>query len=92
MVAAAVGYTSDMDVRRATFAVAVRLAIALSIGAATVAALLEAVGDVSRPSLVMSVIVVGFVTSWVHTGRAAAEVERSRRHRLATVPLSRPLV
>lgn len=79
-----------MEVRRATYSAAIRLAIALSALAAIVAAGLEAIGDVSRTSLVMCVIVGGFVASWVQTGRAE-QAARHRSHRLAIIPLERQL-
>lgn len=81
-----------MEVRRATFGAAIRLAIVLSAIAAAVALGLDAVGEVSRPAIVLTVIVVGFVTSWVETGRAArSSAEARRHHRVAVVHVRHPV-
>jgi hypothetical protein len=56
-----------------------RLAITLSVLAAIAAAILHTMGILSQPTIVLGVIVVGFVTSWVRTGRV--EQSRSARHR-----------
>ena len=63
-----------MDIRRATFEVAVRLAVIFSAAAAALAMVLDASGDVSPVALVSAVVVVGFVTSWVVTGRVARSI------------------
>jgi hypothetical protein len=60
-----------MDIRRATFAAAIRLAIVLSTSAVVLAFALEAGGDVSPVAFIAAVIIVGFVTSWIVTGRVA---------------------
>ncbi|NNE13229.1 MAG: hypothetical protein HKN41_13395 [Ilumatobacter sp.] len=76
-----------MDVRRATLLAAIPLAIVVSAIAASIAVVLELLGDVSRPSLLLSVTLVGFVTSWVRSGRTA---EALRPHRPALVRVDRP--
>lgn len=81
-----------MDIRRATYGAAVRLAIILSVIAAAVALGLDATSEISRPVIVLTVIVVGFVASWVETGRAArASAQRHRHHRVAVVPVRHPV-
>lgn len=57
------------SVDRAMFGVALRIAALLSTSAVLLALLLETVGDVSRPRLIVSVALIGFATSWVMTGR-----------------------
>jgi hypothetical protein len=63
-----------MDIRRATFEVAVRLAVMFSAAAAGLALVLDATGDVSPVAFVSAVVIVGFVTSWVVTGRVAKSI------------------
>ncbi len=60
-----------MDERRTTYGATVRLALIFSVVAALVAIALQSIGDVSTIRLVIAVAVVGFVTSWVQTGRLA---------------------
>ena len=69
-----------MDIQRATFEVAVRLAVIFSAAAAALAMVLDASGDVSPVALVSAVVVVGFVTSWVVTGRVARSIGVISRH------------
>lgn len=52
------------------WAAAVRLGLVVSAVAAAIAVALTAFGDVSQTALVIAVIVVGFIVSWIHTGRA----------------------
>lgn len=81
-----------MDIRRATFGAAIRLACVLSIIAVAAALGLEAIGEISRPAIVLTVMLVGFVASWVTTGRAArSSVQRHRHHRIAVVPVRHPV-
>lgn len=80
-----------MDIRRNTYLAAIRLAVVLSTIAAAVALGLDAGGYVSRPAIVLTVIVVGFVTSWVETGRAARSPIEGHRHRVAVVPVRHPV-
>ena len=54
---------------QAMFGAAIRLALLLSCFAALTALGLEALGDVSRVRLVVTVALIGFVSSWVMTGR-----------------------
>ena len=65
------GYTGVMDVWRTTYGAAVRLALVFSTVAAVFAVALQSIGDVSTTRLVITVALVGFVTSWVQTGRIA---------------------
>lgn len=67
---------------------AVRLGLLVSAVAAAIAVALTAFGDVSQTALVIAVIVVGFVISWVHTGRSAEPPEERAPAR--TQPESRP--
>jgi hypothetical protein len=68
-----------MDIRREMFVAAVRLALVLSLGAVLLAVVMQSVGELSVGRFVTAVAVVGFVTSWMVTGR----VER------AAQPISR---
>ncbi len=61
----------EMELRKATWSAALRLAFIVSGLAAVVAIALSAAGDVSRGALVAAVMVIGFVASWVQTGRVA---------------------
>ena len=77
-----------MEDRRTTWGAAIQLAITLSVLAAITAATLHSIGILSQPTIVLGVIVIGFVTSWVRTGRL--EQRRTlehRAHRHATVPV-----
>jgi hypothetical protein len=67
------------------FGVATRLAIVLSVIAAGAAIALDALGLVSPITLVSVVASVGFVTSWVMTGRV--HHDQPIRHRVAVIPL-----
>lgn len=71
-----------VEIRRTHWAAAVRLAIVVSAVAAAIALALSAFGDVSQTALVIAVIVVGFVVSWIHTGRDDGEPvdETARDH------------
>ncbi len=81
-----------MDIRRGTYEAAIRLAIVLSTIATIVALGLDATGEVSRPAIVLGVIVIGFVASWVQTGRAArSSIPRTRQHRVAVVRVRHPI-
>jgi hypothetical protein len=68
------------------FGIATRLAIALSVLAAVAAVTLEAIGDVSPVTLVLTVAAIGFVTSWVMTGRV--QQPQAIRHRVSVIPIS----
>lgn len=65
-----------MDAQRAddreAIRAAIRLAVVLSAVAAVAAPVLDAVGDLSPTAFVLAVVVVGFATSWVRTGRIIA--------------------
>ncbi len=80
-----------MELRRATFGAAVKLAMALSVVAAAIALGLDAIGDVSHIGLVLAVMLVGFVASWVQTGRVSRAEAHHSTHRLTVVPLRHPV-
>jgi hypothetical protein len=79
-----------MEMRRSTWEATIRLAIALSTIAAVAAMTVSAVGDVSEAVIVLSVIVIGFVTSWVRTGHPAPR--EITTHRVARVPVRRAAI
>jgi hypothetical protein len=80
-----------MEIRRTTYLAAIKLATVLSVVAATIALGLGSLGEASQAALVLSVIAVGFVASWVQTGRAARSADHRRGHRLTMVPLRHPV-
>jgi len=59
----------SVELRRRTWAAALRLAVVVSILAALVAIIASMIGDVAQSAIVIPVIVVGFAASWVQTGR-----------------------
>lgn len=72
----------------------IRLALVVSVVAAAVAASLAAAGVGSEPIIVLAVIVVGFTTSWVRTGRTVSTGMSTGvhdathpAHRVVTVPV-----
>jgi hypothetical protein len=67
------GMNTVMDLRRSHWLAAVRLAVIVSAIAVAVTLALTAFGDVSQTALVIAVIVVGFVVSWIHSGRETFE-------------------
>jgi|APDOM4702015191_1054821.scaffolds.fasta_scaffold132505_2 uncharacterized membrane protein YciS (DUF1049 family) len=80
-----------MQVRRDIFKAVIGLGIVLSLVAIGVTLGLEALGDVSAGALAAVVAVVGFVTSWVLTGRVQ---QRSRiitdtHHRVSVIHVHR---
>jgi predicted GNAT superfamily acetyltransferase len=76
----------DMELRKATWSAALRLAFVVSALAAIVAVTLSAAGDVPQGALVAAVMVVGFVASWIQTGRVARV---HYEHHVAVVPTHR---
>lgn len=80
-----------MDIRRELLGAAVRLAAVLSIVAAALAIGIDVVGEVSTTALVLTVAAVGFVSSWVLTGRLARTAPAARQHRVSVVPLRHPV-
>ena len=80
-----------MDIRRATYGAAIRLAVTLSVIASVVALGLRAVGDVSTTNLVAVVALVGFTASWVQTGRVRRAVEARPSHRVTVMPARQPI-
>jgi len=80
-----------MEIRRATWAAAIRLAMVLSAVASLVALGLRAVGDVSTVNLVAVVAVVGFTMSWVQTGRVRRTVAAQPTHRVTVMPARQPI-
>lgn len=84
-------YTGVMHERRMTHGATVRLALIFSVVAALAAMALQSIGDVSTIRLVVAVIVIGFVTSWVHTGRVARTAPATTRHRVTVMPMRQPI-
>ena len=64
-----------MDVRREMYVAAIRLALVLSLGSVLLAVAMDTVGQLSVGRFVTAVAVVGFVTSWVVTGRVERTVQ-----------------
>ena len=73
------GYTWDMT--NATLIATLRLGVVLSVVAASLAAGLSLIGEVSQWSLVIAVATASFVLSWIQAGRVA----RSDDHRPAMI-------
>jgi hypothetical protein len=86
------GYTGEMEIRRATFEAAIRLATVLSVVAALAALTLDAVGEVSATRLTLLVAVVGFTASWIQTGRVSRAVTARSTYRVAVMPIRRSIV
>ena len=84
-------YNGLMELRRKTFGAAVKLAVALSAVATAIALGLDAAGGISQTALVLTVMVVGFVASWVQTGRVSRSTAHRSTHRLTVVPLRHPV-
>lgn len=76
----------EMELRKATWSAALRLAFVVSALAAIVAVALSAAGHVSATALVAAVMVIGFTASWVQTGRVARV---HHEQRVAVVPTRR---
>ncbi len=76
----------EMELRKATWSAALRLAFVVSGLAAIVAVALSAAGHVSPPALIAAVMVIGFTASWVQTGRVARV---HHEHRVVVVPTRR---
>jgi hypothetical protein len=74
-----------MELRRATWTAALRLAVVVSTVAALVTVLLSSVGEVSQTGAVIAVIIVGFALSWVQTGRVRRERSGMNRGSIAHV-------
>jgi len=58
-----------VELRRRTWAAALRLAVVVSVIGALIAVGASTLGDVSQAAIVIPVIVIGFAASWVQTGR-----------------------
>jgi hypothetical protein len=69
-----------MEIRREMYMAAVRLALVLSLGAVILAVAAQSFGELSPARFVSAVAVVGFVASWMVTGRVvrAAHVVSGR--------------
>jgi len=80
-----------MEIRRATYGAAIRLAATFSLVAAVVALAVQAIGDVSTYGLVAVVAVVGFIMSWVQTGRVQRAVVRGPEHRVTVMSTRQPI-
>ena len=59
----------DVELRRRTWAAALRLAVVVSVFGAVVAIAASMFGDVAQAAIVLPVVVIGFALSWVQTGR-----------------------
>ena len=67
---------------------AVMLAAALSAIAAAMVIALDSMGAAPEPVLILSVIILGFVASWVQTGRVVRSAGPGPRRRdVAVVPV-----
>ena len=84
-------YNGFMELRREVFGATIKLAAALSVVAGAIALGLGALDGGSRTALVLTVMVVGFVASWVQTGRVARSSAPHHAHRLTVVPLRHPV-
>ena len=80
-----------MELRRATFGAAIKLAMVFSIIAVVVAVTLDAIGDVSVWAMVAVVAITGFATSWVQTGRVRRHVAVRPHHRVSVMRLHHPV-
>ena len=80
-----------MHERRTTYGATVRLALVYSAVAALAAMALHSVGGVSTPRLLVAVVVIGFATSWVQTGRIARTAPAPVARRVAVVHLRQPI-
>jgi hypothetical protein len=60
-----------MEVRREMYAAAVRVALVVSVVAVLLAVAVQSFGELSAVRYASAVAVVGFVTSWMVTGRVA---------------------
>ncbi len=80
-----------MELRRATYGAAIRLALVLSVVAVAIALTLDAVSDVSTTRLVAAVAFVGFTASWVQTGRVARTVATRPTHRITVMSTRQPI-
>jgi uncharacterized membrane protein len=61
-----------MNVSRIHWNEVLRLAVIVSIIAAMIAVAATAIGDVSQTAIVITVMVIGFVASWVQTSRSTS--------------------
>ena len=80
-----------MELKRATYGAAIKLAMVFSTIAVIVAVTLDAIGDVSVGAMVTIVAVTGFATSWVQTGRVREGVAVRQHHRVSVLPLHQPV-
>lgn len=80
-----------MNTRRELFGAAVRLGVVLSTIAAIVTLIVSSIGDVSPAAMAGTVAAVGFVTSWVLTGRLAQPATLRSHHRVSVVHLRQPV-
>lgn len=80
-----------MNTRRELFGAAVRLGIVLSTVAVIVTFIVSGIGDVSPAAMASTVAAVGFVTSWVLTGRLAHPAPLRSHHRVSVVHLRQPV-
>lgn len=73
---------ATMELRRTHWIAAFKLAAIVSAIAAAVALALNAFGDIPQTAVVIGVIVVGFVVSWIQSGRTprALRDDENARH------------
>lgn len=80
-----------MDIRREIFGAAFHVATVVSAVAAALTLGWSVIGSVPTTTLVLTVIVIGFVASWVATGRVVRTASRPTGHRIAVVPVRHPV-
>ena len=74
---------SSVELDRRTWNAAVKLAVTVSLIGVLVAMVAERAADVPQFAIVLPVMIIGFVASWVQTGRvrrAEAPVRREHIH------------
>ena len=79
---------SGMELRRATWVAALRLAMIMSTAAALGVVALSSLGDLSPTLVVLCVAMAGFALSWIQTGRIL-QGRRRHGHRVTAVQLRR---
>ena len=68
-----------MNIRREMYVAAVRVALVLSLAAVLLAVAMQSIGELSVGRFVTAVAVVGFVTSWMVTGRVERQTQTVSR-------------
>ncbi len=70
-----------VELSRRTWNAALRLAVIISIAAATLVVAVQPGGSVPQAAIVLPVIVVAFTASWIQTGRVRRELAVPTQHR-----------